>query len=235
MQQQNSVNVDHSEVSKFDAVAAGWWDEQGEMSTLHHINPVRMEFILQHVSLTGKSVLDVGCGGGLLSEALCKAGAQVKGIDASQKAIQVAQLHALETGLQVDYENIRSDELKQQNIYFDHITCMEMLEHVPEPQAVIEDCVSLLKPGGYLFLSTINRNLKSYALAVLGAEYIMNIVPKGTHDYARFIKPSELAQMGRNLGLQLIEVRGMGYNPLTQNAWLETKPDVNYLMVFKKS
>ena len=228
-------NVDSAEVQKFDSVASGWWDPAGDMAALHHINPVRLEYILSHTSISTKKTLDVGCGAGLLSESMAKAGAIVTAIDASEKAIQVAGLHALESGVGIDYQLIRSEQLAETGVQYDVITCMEMLEHVPDPELVIADIAKLLKPGGKAFISTINRTAKAYALAVFGAEYILNIVPKGTHEYARFIKPSELASMGRSYGLSLIDTKGMGYNPLSKTAWLEDRPDVNYLMAFSKS
>lgn len=235
MSENTESNVDANEVSKFDGMAARWWDPEGEFRPLHDLNPVRLRFILQHADIVGQPVLDVGCGGGILSEAMAQAGAIVTGIDAAQKALTVAKLHALESGVQLDYQNtIAEDHASEHAGAYDVVTCMELLEHVPNPASLMQACAQLVKPGGRIFLSTINRNPKAYALAVLGAEYIMRLLPKGTHDYAKFIKPSELARMARQAGLQLIDEAGMHYNPVLRSASLTRSVDVNYLMCFEK-
>jgi len=218
--QQNTDNVDAAEVNKFDSMAARWWDTEGEFRPLHDLNPIRLRFIQQHADIIGKQVLDVGCGGGILSESMARAGAKVTGIDAAQKALTVAKLHAMEAGIEVDYQNRMAE---------DHA-----LEHVPDPSSLISACAQLVRPGGRIFVSTINRNPKAYALAVFGAEYIMRLLPKGTHDYDKFIKPSELARWARDAGLQLIKEAGMHYNPLLRSARLIPSVDVNYLMCFEK-
>ncbi|EIC23351.1 bifunctional 2-polyprenyl-6-hydroxyphenol methylase/3-demethylubiquinol 3-O-methyltransferase UbiG [Thiorhodovibrio frisius] len=229
---QASANVDHAEISKFEQLAARWWDPDSEFKTLHDINPLRLAFIERKVELQGKQVLDVGCGGGILSEAMAARGAKVTGIDMGEMPLRIAELHTLETGVQVDYRQTSAEALAEETpASFDVITCMELLEHVPEPASVVRACARLVRPGGYLFFSTLNRNPKSYLFAVLGAEYLLNMLPKGTHDYTRFLRPSELARFARAADLQIDEISGMTYNPLTQVYHLDSKDiSVNYLL-----
>ncbi len=224
-------NVDVAELNKFGELAHKWWDKDSEFKPLHEINPLRLNFINNAVLLEGKRVLDVGCGGGILSESMAEKGADVVGIDLGEKALKVAQLHSLETGLEVDYRHIAVEALAElEPATYDIVTCMEMLEHVPDPSQTIASCATLCKPGGHVFFSTINRNPKAYAFAVLGAEYILNILPKGTHEYAKFIKPHELAAWGRQSGLSLQQQAGMSYNPITQQYKLSEDFSVNYLV-----
>lgn len=226
-----SKNVDALELSKFSELAHKWWDKTSEFKPLHDINPLRLNYINATVSLSGKRVLDVGCGGGILSESMVEKGASVTGIDLGEKALKVAQLHSLESGVEVDYRLIAAEDLAEQDPeQYDVVTCLEMLEHVPEPASVVQACAKLVKPGGHVFFSTINRNPKAYAFAVLGAEYILNMLPKGTHDYAKFIKPSELASWARQSDLALQGQAGMSYNPLTKHYWLNDDVSVNYLV-----
>jgi len=228
-------NVDPSEVNKFDSMAARWWDTEGEFRPLHDLNPVRLRFIQQHIDLPGVQVLDVGCGGGILSEAMAREGANVTGIDAAKKALTVARLHAMEAGIQLDYQNtLAEDHLDQHASAYDAVTCLELLEHVPDPASLVATCAQLVKPGGKVFFSTINRNPKAYALAVVGAEYVMRLLPKGTHDYEKFIKPSELAHWARAARLKLIEQAGMSYNPLLRSAALTRSLAVNYLACYER-
>lgn len=227
-------NIDNAEVNKFDDMAARWWDPEGEFRPLHDLNPVRLRFIKQHVDISVKKVLDVGCGGGILSESMACEGAKVTGIDVADKALTVARLHAMESQVELDYQNTTAEEhaLTHSGKY-DVVTCLELLEHVPKPASLVEACAQLVKPGGKVFFSTINRNLKAYALAVIGAEYIMRLLPRGTHDYEKFIKPSELAQWARRSGLNLIEQAGMHYNPVLRSTSLVRNVDVNYLACFE--
>ncbi|TCS70570.1 3-demethylubiquinone-9 3-methyltransferase [Sulfuritortus calidifontis] len=228
-------NADQAELDKFSALAHRWWDPNSEFRPLHEINPLRLEWIDGLARLAGKSVLDVGCGGGILAEGMAGKGAQVTGIDLSEKALKVAKLHRLESGAQVDYQLIGAEALAEQRpASFDVVTCMEMLEHVPDPASTVAACAHLAKPGGWVFCSTLNRNPKSYLFAIVGAEYILKLLPRGTHDWAKFIKPSELAGFGRQAGLELAEVMGMTYNPITKAYKLERDTDVNYLMAFRK-
>lgn len=228
-------NVDPSEIAKFDALASSWWDLAGESKPLHDINPLRLEFISTHSSLKDKHVIDVGCGGGILSESLAKSGANTTAIDMGEQALNVAKLHALEAGLTIDYQHITAEEKARQSTeFFDTATCMEMLEHVPDPLSIIQACADMVKPGGDLFFSTLNRHPKAYLLAVLGAEYIMNMLPKGTHDYKRFIKPSELSKWCRQAGLNVTHIKGISYNPLNQTFKLSDDINVNYLLHCKK-
>lgn len=228
-------NVDHAEVAKFEALASRWWDKHSEFKPLHDINPLRTNFIDGHCPLAGKKVLDVGCGGGILSEAMAQRGAQVSGIDMGEAPLNVAKLHALESGLNIDYQKIPVEELAQmQPASFDVVTCLEMLEHVPDPASIIRACYALCKPGGQVFFSTLNRNPKSFLLAVVGAEYVLNMLPKGTHDYKKFIRPSELARWAREAGLSVGELTGMSYNPITKTYKLGRDTDVNYLMQTSK-
>ncbi|QWT45899.1 bifunctional 2-polyprenyl-6-hydroxyphenol methylase/3-demethylubiquinol 3-O-methyltransferase UbiG [Azospira inquinata] len=229
------TNADPLEVQKFSDLAHRWWDPQSEFKPLHDINPLRLDWIDRSVSLAGKRVLDVGCGGGLLSEGMAALGADVTGIDLSEKALGVAKLHLLESGRQVDYQKTAVESLADaQPNSFDVVTCLEMLEHVPTPASVIKACSSLLKPGGEAFFSTLNRNLKSYLMAVVGAEYLLNMLPKGTHDYAKFIKPSELKRWCDNARLNVVEIVGMSYNPFTKSYSLGKDTSVNYLIHVKK-
>ena len=224
------MNVDHTELEKFAALAHRWWDPNSEFRPLHEINPLRLDWIAGRVDLAGKKVLDVGCGGGILAEAMAARGAQVTGIDLGEKALKVAKLHLLESGRQVDYRHISAEALAEEMPgSFDVVTCMEMLEHVPDPASTVQACAKLVKPGGEVFFSTINRNPKSYLFAIVGAEYILRLLPRGTHDYAKFIKPSELARMCRQAGLDVVEVIGMTYNPFTRVYALGDDTDVNYL------
>jgi 2-polyprenyl-6-hydroxyphenyl methylase / 3-demethylubiquinone-9 3-methyltransferase len=230
------MNVDNAELNKFAELAHKWWDKTSEFKPLHDINPLRLNYIDQAISLQGKTVLDVGCGGGILSESMADKGAEVTGIDLGEKALKVAQLHSLESGVAVDYQLISVEELaEKQPESFDVVTCLEMLEHVPDPASVIAACAKLVKPSGYVFFSTINRNPKAYLFAVIGAEYVLNMLPRGTHDYEKFIKPSELASWARAAGLSLQDQVGMSYNPITQYYSLGSDTSVNYLMYMVKA
>ena len=225
------MNVDEVELNKFSNLAHKWWDKTSEFKPLHDINPLRLNYIDRAVTLKGKTVLDVGCGGGILSESMAERGAKVTGIDLGEKALKVAQLHSLESGVAVDYQLISVEKLaEQQPTSFDVVTCLEMLEHVPDPASVVAACAKLVKPGGQVFFSTINRNPKAYLFAVIGAEYVLNMLPRGTHDYTKFIKPSELASWMRLAGLSLNHQIGMSYNPITQHYWLGDDVSVNYMM-----
>lgn len=225
------LNADPAELDKFGELAHRWWDPNSEFKPLHEINPLRLAWIDEHLSLAGKRVLDVGCGGGLLSEGMALRGAEVTGIDLSEKPLAVAKLHLLESGQKVDYRKISVEALANEMPgAFDAVTCLEMLEHVPNPSSVIAACARLVKPGGQVFFSTLNRNPKSYLFAVIGAEYVLQMLPKGTHDYARFIKPSELARWAKNANLEPAEVIGMSYNPLSKVYSLGKDSSVNYLM-----
>jgi 2-polyprenyl-6-hydroxyphenyl methylase/3-demethylubiquinone-9 3-methyltransferase len=229
------MNVDRAELSKFSGLAARWWDRQGPMRPLHEINPARLEWIDRLAPLAGRDVLDVGCGGGVLSEAMAGKGAKVVGIDLADKALRVAQLHALESGAHVDYREGSAEALAAERpASFEVVTCMEMLEHVPDPAASVLACATLVRPGGWVFFSTINRNPKAFALAIVGAEYVLGLLPKGTHEYAKFIKPSELSNYARAAGLDVHEVIGMTYNPFVRTAALGRDTDVNYLMACRK-
>ncbi len=224
-------NVDPAELEKFSELAHRWWDPASEFRPLHEINPLRLEWIDRHAQLSGKAVLDVGCGGGILAEAMSARGARVTGIDLAGKALKVAQLHLRESMLPVHYEEASAEAYAETHAgAFDVVTCMEMLEHVPDPASTVAACAKLIAPGGRAFFSTINRNPKSYLFAVIGAEYVLKLLPKGTHDYARFIKPHELAQWCRDAGLRLEEVIGMTYNPLTRRYSLGRDCGVNYLV-----
>ncbi|MDH5301500.1 MAG: bifunctional 2-polyprenyl-6-hydroxyphenol methylase/3-demethylubiquinol 3-O-methyltransferase UbiG [Gammaproteobacteria bacterium] len=224
------ANVDQHEVAKFEEIAYRWWDTESEFKPLHDINPLRLNYIDRHAQISGKKVLDVGCGGGILSESMAARAAQVTGIDMGATPLEVARLHLLESGLSVDYQQITVEEFAERHAgEFDVVTCMEMLEHVPDPESVVRACIKLIKPGGKVFLSTLNRNPKAYALAILGAEYLMGMLPKGTHDYKKFIKPSELGGWMRRNGLTIADLSGMSYNPLSKNYSLGKDIDVNYL------
>lgn len=236
-QANTSANVDHAEVRKFEQLASRWWDPNSEFKPLHDLNPLRLQYIDERAPLDGKIVLDVGCGGGILSESMAELGASVTGIDAGEAPLEVAKLHLLESGYEVEYQHIMVEELAaQQPESFDVVTCMEMLEHVPDPGSVISSCARLLKPGGMTFFSTINRNPKAWMLAVVGAEYLLQMLPRGTHEYAKFIKPSELDQWIREAGLAMTHMTGMTYNPLTRIYKLnERDVDVNYLVTARKN
>jgi 2-polyprenyl-6-hydroxyphenyl methylase/3-demethylubiquinone-9 3-methyltransferase len=224
------TNADPIELEKFSQLAHRWWDPASEFKPLHDINPLRLEYIDRIAQLNGKTVLDVGCGGGILSESMAGLGAKVTGIDLGDKALQVAKLHLLESGKQVEYRKVAVEALAAEKPgFYDVVTCMEMLEHVPDPAAVVAACARLAKPGGHVFFSTLNRNPKSYLFAVIGAEYVLNLLPRGTHDYAKFIKPSELAHYCRNAGLDVNDLVGMSYNPFSQAYSLGKDTDVNYL------
>ena len=228
-------NVDPAELAKFGALAARWWDPNSEFKPLHDINPLRLDYIDQRVRLAGKRVIDVGCGGGILAESMAIRGAQVTGIDLSEKPLNVAKLHLLETGEKVDYRLISAEDIAtEQPAQFDAVTCMEMLEHVPDPQSTVVACAAMAKPGAWIFFSTINRNPKSFLFAIVGAEYVLNMLPKGTHEYRRFITPAELAGMARLAGLDVIEYCGMTYNPLNKHYALGSDISVNYTMACRK-
>ena len=229
-------NVDELEIKKFEALAARWWDPTSEFKPLHEINPLRMSFLTSKTTLAGKKVLDIGCGGGILSEALAQMGATVKGIDMGEAPLAVAKLHLEESGLEIDYERITAEEIAEREAeQYDVVTCLEMLEHVPDPASVIKACMKLCKPGGHVFFSTINRNPKAYLFAIVGAEYILKMLPKGTHDYAKFIQPAELSNFARQAGLDVTHMTGMTYNPLTKVYKLNDRDvSVNYLMHTQK-
>jgi 2-polyprenyl-6-hydroxyphenyl methylase / 3-demethylubiquinone-9 3-methyltransferase len=226
------MNVDHQEIAKFEAVASRWWDLEGEFKPLHQLNPLRLEWIAQYSNgLFGKQILDVGCGGGILAEAMARQGGHVTGLDMGKEPLQVARLHALETGTEVSYHLGTVEDLADaQPGQFDVVTCMEMLEHVPDPASVVRACARLAKPGGQLFFSTINRNPKSWLLMILGAEYLLNMVPKGTHDHKKFIQPAELSHAAERAGLQLKHMCGVRYNPLLGQFSQTSKVDVNYML-----
>jgi 2-polyprenyl-6-hydroxyphenyl methylase/3-demethylubiquinone-9 3-methyltransferase len=227
-------NADPRELEKFGQLAHRWWDPSSEFKPLHDINPLRLKWIDERAPLAGKRVLDIGCGGGILTESMAVLGAQVKGIDLSTKALGVAKLHGIESGIKVDYEAISAEDLAAREPgSFDVVTCMEMLEHVPDPAQVVQACQTLVKPGGMVFFSTINRNPKAYLMAVIGAEYLLRMLPRGTHDYRRFIKPSELARFARDAGLRVSDMTGLHYNPITKAYWLGPDTDVNYLVASK--
>jgi 2-polyprenyl-6-hydroxyphenyl methylase/3-demethylubiquinone-9 3-methyltransferase len=232
-----SHNVDPAELAKFSDLAHRWWDPESEFRPLHQINPLRPAWIDSLISLSGKTVLDVGCGGGILADAMARKGAQVLGIDLATKSLKVAQLHALEAQTAgVSYREISAEDLAaEQAGQYDVVTCMEMLEHVPDPAAVVKACAELVKPGGWVFFSTLNRNPKSFLFAIVGAEYVLNLLPRGTHEYARMIKPSELATFARASDLELQVMRGMAYNPLTKRYWMSADTSVNYLMATSKA
>lgn len=224
-------NVDPAEIAKFSELAHKWWDKTSEFKPLHDINPLRLAYVDKLAHINGKKVLDVGCGGGILAEAMCKAGAQVSAIDMAEASLNVARLHALESELEIDYLQISAEEYADQNeSSFDVVTCLEMLEHVPDPASVVQSCARLVKPGGYVFFSTINRNPKAWLFAIAGAEHILRLLPKGTHEFKRFLRPSELGAFARRAGLELQDISGMGYNPLTRQYSLNKDLDVNYLM-----
>jgi len=232
-----AANADPAELAKFGELASRWWDPNAEFKPLHDINPLRVGWIDRSAGLAGKCVLDVGCGGGILAEALAQRGAVVTGIDLATKPLGVARLHALESGVaDLDYREISAEALAaEQPGAFDIVTCMEMLEHVPDPASTVRACAALVKPGGWVFFSTINRNPKAFLFAIVGAEYVLQLLPRGTHEYARFIRPSELARHGRDAGLDLVATQGMTYNPLTRRYRLEPDTSVNYLFACRKA
>ena len=228
-------NVDPAEVAKFDALASRWWDPDGEFRSLHDINPLRLDWIRQHVQLSGTTVADIGCGGGILAESMATAGATVTGVDMAEGPLAVARLHQHESDANVNYRQATAEELASEEAEsFDVVTCLEMLEHVPDPSQVIRSCAELVKPGGHVFFSTINRNPKSFAFAIVGAEYVLKLLPAGTHDYEKFIRPSELESWARPAGLSLKDSIGMHYNPITKEYSLGENLDVNYLMYFQR-
>ena len=230
-------NADPAELAKFSALAHRWWDTESEFRPLHQINPLRLTWIDDLVPLAGKRVLDIGCGGGILADAMARKGAEVLGIDLAGKALKVAQLHALEAQTPcVSYREVSAETLAdEQPETFDVVTCMEMLEHVPDPSSVVRACAALVKPGGHVFFSTINRNAKAFVFAIVGAEYVLNLLPRGPHEFAKFIKPSELAAYARAAGLDLEHTRGMEYNPLTRHYWLSANTSVNYMLATRKA
>lgn len=229
-------NVHLHEIDKFGSQAERWWDVQGEFKTLHEINPLRLQFIKAHAQLDGKHIVDVGCGGGILTEALAKNGANALGIDLSEALIDVADLHGLESGISAKYQKITVEALAQSHAEsFDHVTCMEMLEHVPDPGSIIASCAKLVKPGGWVFFSTLNRQPKAYLLAIIAAEYLLKMLPKGTHRYNAFIKPSELSQFSRKAGLKLHAMVGIQYNPINKRFYLGNDINVNYIAAFRRS
>ena len=224
-------NVDRGEIAKFEALAHRWWDPEGDFRPLHDINPLRLDYIARHCELVGRRVVDVGCGGGLLAEAMAARGADVLGTDLGEAPLVVARLHAMETRVQLTYRQISAEALaREAPASFDVVTCLEMVEHVPNPASIVAACATLTKPGGHVFLSTINRNAKAWALAVVAAEYVLDLVPRGTHDYRKFIRPAELARAVRGAGLTTREIIGMAYNPFTRRAELTSDVDVNYLL-----
>jgi 2-polyprenyl-6-hydroxyphenyl methylase / 3-demethylubiquinone-9 3-methyltransferase len=230
-----NMNVDQSEIAKFSALAHRWWDPNSEFKPLHAINPLRLSWMKSFVNFEGKKVVDIGCGGGILAESIAQSGADTTGIDLSEKALKVAELHALEVGANLTYRAISAEDLAQeQPEQYDVVTCMEMLEHVPDPASVVRACAALCKPGGTLFFSTLNRNPKSYLFAIIGAEYILRLLPKGTHEYAKFIKPSELVHFTRAAGLEMLGMKGLVYNPITQVYSLNDDVDVNYMIAVRK-
>jgi len=232
----STQNADPAELAKFSALATSWWDPAGPSRPLHELNPLRLRYVEQAAALSGARVLDVGCGGGILSEAMAKRGAQVMGIDLSQAVLDVADLHALESKLQIQYRGVAAEELAAaQPGEFDLVTCMEMLEHVPDPAATLGALAALVKPGGDVVVSTLNRKPQAFAVAILGAEYIARMLPRGTHEYLKFIRPSELARWGRTAGLTLLDLTGISYNPLTRAFRLSPNTDINYLAHFKRA
>ncbi len=226
-----ATNADPAELDKFGEVAHRWWDPNSEFRPLHDINPARVAWIDRHAGLKGKRVIDIGCGGGLLSEGMAALGAEVTGIDLSEKALGVARLHLFESGHSIDYRLIAAEAMAEEApAGFDHVTCLEMLEHVPDPGSTVAACARLVKPGGQVFLSTLNRNAKAYVVAVLGAEYLLKLLPAGTHEYTRFLKPAELARLCREAGLEVLEITGLRYNPFTREGVVGSDTDINYLL-----
>ena len=235
MSTETKENIDHAELAKFEAIASSWWDPESEFRPLHDINPLRLNYIDERVSLCNKKVLDVGCGGGILSESMARRGAIVTGIDMGEAPLSVAKLHKLESGVDVEYIHSTAEAMAEKEAgTYDVVTCLEMLEHVPDPASVIKSCCLLVKPGGHVFFSTINRSPKSYAFAIIGAEYVLKLLPKGTHDYRKLIRPSEMSSWARKAGLSIKDLAGMTYNPFTKNYKLGRNVDVNYLMHTQK-
>jgi len=231
----STENVSRAEIEKFGALANRWWDENGPQKSLHHLNPTRLDYVAKQLALRGRKILDVGCGGGLLSEALAREGAEVVALDMAAELIEIAKLHLYESGLKVDYRLQSVESLAEEFPgQFDAITCMEMLEHVPDPSSILRACEKLLKPGGKMFVSTLNRTPAAFAVAIVGAEYLANLLPKGTHEYQKFIKPSELASWCRAEGFQVVDISGLAYNPLSGKAWVNNRTDINYLMTVEK-
>ncbi|WP_022961929.1 bifunctional 2-polyprenyl-6-hydroxyphenol methylase/3-demethylubiquinol 3-O-methyltransferase UbiG [Halopseudomonas pelagia] len=231
-----TLNVDQAEIAKFEALASRWWDRNSEFKPLHQINPLRTNWIDERAGLAGKEVLDVGCGGGILAEAMALRGAKVMGIDMGEAPLAVARLHQLESGVEVDYQQTTAEQLAELHPgRFDVVTCLEMLEHVPDPASVIRACATLVKPGGEVFFSTINRNPKSFVFAIVGAEYVLRLLPRGTHEFAKFIKPAELGRWSRDAGLDMQDIIGLTYNPLTKVYKLESDVDVNYMIHTRRS
>lgn len=230
------ANIDQAEIAKFEALAHHWWDKESEFKPLHEINPLRLGWIERHSPVAGKKVLDVGCGGGILSEAMAQRGAQVTGIDMGEAPLAVARLHQMESGVPVDYRQITAEELAEQEPgQYDLVTCLEMLEHVPRPASVVAACATLVKPGGQLYFSTINRSPKAYLFAILGAEYVLKLLPRGTHDYKKLIRPAELAAWCRDANLELQDMIGLTYNPITRHYRLEPDVEVNYMVQAQRS
>jgi 2-polyprenyl-6-hydroxyphenyl methylase / 3-demethylubiquinone-9 3-methyltransferase len=231
-----SANVDAAEIAKFDGISQRWWDPNGPSKPLHDLNPLRLRYIDRAVALAGKRIVDVGCGGGILSEAMARAGAQVLGIDLSKSCLDVAELHALAEHVEVSYRGVAAEDLARELPgAFDAVTCMELLEHVPDPKAMLESLACLARPGGDIFVSTLDRHPRSFAVAIIGAEYLARVLPRGTHDYLKFIRPSELARWGRAAGLELLDLTGISYNPLTRAFRLSSDTKVNYLAHFRRS
>ncbi len=231
----DKANVDAAEMAKFNGLAARWWDTEGDFRPLHQINPLRLDWIRERVALAGQTVVDVGCGGGILTEAMADAGATVTGIDMAEAPLSVAKLHQIESGAKVDYRQMRAEDLAAERPgEFDVVTCLEMLEHVPDPSQVIAACKTLVKPGGHVFFSTINRNPKSFLFAIVGAEYVLRLLPKGTHEYQKFIRPSELEEWARHASLEIADSTGLHYNPLTRHYWLAPNVDVNYMQYYRR-
>lgn len=231
----SSENVSRAEIDKFAALANRWWDENGPQKPLHHLNPARLGYVVKQLPLRGRKVLDVGCGGGLLSEAMAREGAEVVALDLAAELIEIAKLHLYESNLKIDYRLQSVESLAEEMAgQFDAITCMEMLEHVPDPSSILRACEKLLKPGGKLFISTLNRTPAAFAIAIVGAEYLANLLPKGTHEYQKFIKPSELASWCRAEGFNVLDISGLAYNPMSGKAWVNDRTDINYLMTAEK-
>jgi 2-polyprenyl-6-hydroxyphenyl methylase/3-demethylubiquinone-9 3-methyltransferase len=231
----SNINADDAELAKFSALASRWWDKNSEFKPLHEINPLRLNWIDQHASIRGKSIVDIGCGGGILSESMAARGAQVTGIDLAEKSLKVAELHSIESGIPVSYRKISAEQLAtEQAGQFDVVTCMEMLEHVPQPESIVNACAKLVKTGGWVFFSTINRNAKSFLFAIIGAEYVLRMLPKGTHRYDKFIQPAELASYCRGAGLNTQHIIGITYNPITRIYKLEADTAVNYIVACQK-
>lgn len=232
----SSENVSRAEIDKFAALANRWWDENGPQKPLHHLNPARLGYVAKQLPLRGNKILDVGCGGGLLSEALAREGAVVVALDLAEELIEIAKLHLYESNVKVDYRLQSVESLAEEMAgQFDAITCMEMLEHVPDPSSILRACEKLLKPGGKLFISTLNRTPAAFAIAIVGAEYLANLLPKGTHEYQKFIKPSELATWCRAEGFNVLDISGLAYNPMSGKAWVNERTDINYLMTAQKA